>query len=182
MGIPVRAHLLPEAGDGKDRCDRDFAGVNRLFDSYLKQGNKTIQDATEIVAALQYGKKEGDGVINAAIEVVKPMDAVELEKSFSTAEFTKRVGKARDNMYYTEFEYSRSVSGTFTLTGVVCFAYYKFGKGVRLSSEDLEAIWPARPQLPVSTIIAGTTLGASGPHTNLSLRGARQTKSWMKRR
>ena len=31
VGIRIVSHLLPEAGDGKDRVDRDFAGVNQFF-------------------------------------------------------------------------------------------------------------------------------------------------------
>ena len=30
-GSHISAYLLPEACDGKDMCDRDFAGINRLF-------------------------------------------------------------------------------------------------------------------------------------------------------
>ena len=37
IGIQVVSHLLPETGDGKDRVDRDFTGVNKLFWSFLKQ-------------------------------------------------------------------------------------------------------------------------------------------------
>ena len=64
-----------------------------------------MQNAREIVAALEAGKREGDGVINCAISINRSMKVKKACASFSTAAFTSIVGKARDNMYYTEFSY-----------------------------------------------------------------------------
>ena len=59
VGLRVKCHLLPEAGDGKDRVDRDFAGINKLFWSYLKQPGASMQNAVEMTKALEYGKRAG---------------------------------------------------------------------------------------------------------------------------
>ena len=146
-GIKILAHLLPEAGDGKDRCDRDFAGVNALFNSWLKSPGASLQNAEEIVQALEAGRREGDGVTNCAIVVNRPSDAAAVTSSFKTKVFSDKVGKARDNMYYTEFHYSEdSVTGVLQLEHLSCFAYYKFGDGVKVSKEDMCAIWGKLPE------------------------------------
>jgi hypothetical protein len=125
VGIKVVCHLLPEAGDGKDRVDRDFAGVNKLFWSYLKQPGSSMQNAVEMVKALQYGRKEsGSGVTNCALKIDRSMKP----NGVDTAGFTKLVNKSRDNMYYTEFEYCRkNDGGGLELSGARFFSYYKMG-------------------------------------------------------
>ena len=62
----MTAHLLPEAGDGKDRCDRDFAGVNKLFDSWVKADRRVILSVDDICDAPEAGVTPG--VINCALE------------------------------------------------------------------------------------------------------------------
>ena len=69
VGLRVVTHLLPEAGDGKDRVDRDFAGVNNLFASHLKEVGASMQNAVEMTKALQAGRRKGDGVNNCALEI-----------------------------------------------------------------------------------------------------------------
>ena len=93
--LPVVAHLVPEAGDGKDRCDRDFNGVNQLFKSWLKQPKASIQNAREIVAALEAGKRKGDGVINCAIHINRPSGP---KSESSTAMFTSKVRSPNPNL------------------------------------------------------------------------------------
>ena len=58
-GFRITARLLPEAGDGKDRCDRDFAGCNLLFESWVKPEGRVMMTADDICAALEAGKKPG---------------------------------------------------------------------------------------------------------------------------
>ena len=54
-----------------------------------------------------------------------------------TAALSKLTGKIRDNMYYTEFEYTSSGR----LSGARFFAYYKTGDGVYLSAGQLKQLW-----------------------------------------
>ena len=68
-GIRINHHVLPEAGDGKDDCDRDFNGCNILFASYVKVDGRSMTNANEICEALEKGK--GHGVINCALAVSK---------------------------------------------------------------------------------------------------------------
>ena len=41
-GMKLLGHMLPEAGGGKDKCDRDFAGVNHLFNSWISQPGSSL--------------------------------------------------------------------------------------------------------------------------------------------
>ena len=149
-GIQIVSHLLPEAGDGKDRADRDFAGINTLFWSWLKQPGASMQNAIEMVQALEYGKKGGDGVINCALVVSRPVETTQVD----TAGFTKLTGKSRDNMYYTEFEY---VDGG--LSGARFYAYYKMGDGVYLAAAQLNQLWRGEVDVGTAEIVEG--VGAS---------------------
>lgn len=133
-GVKIVSHLLPEDGDGKDRADRDFAGINTLFWSWLKRPGASMQNAIEMVQALEYGKKKADGVINCALVISRPVETTHVD----TAAFTKLIGKSRDNMYYTEFEYTSGGSGC--LSGARFYAYYKMGDGVYLSVDQLKQI------------------------------------------
>ena len=100
-------HLLPEAGDGKDRVDRDFAGINKLFWSYLKQPGASMQNAVEMAQALEYGKKEGDGVVNCALEIVRSEQKV---PGVDTAAFTAAVGLAHVTTCITPSSSTRLVA------------------------------------------------------------------------
>ena len=82
VGIKVVSHLLPEAGDGKDRVDRDFAGVNRLFWAWLhvSRPGASMQNAEEMYQALEYGKKVGDGVVNCAVAIAHPPTKINLSR------------------------------------------------------------------------------------------------------
>ena len=60
-----------------------------------------MQNAEEMYKTLEYGKKVGDGVVNCAVSIAHPPTRTSVDTPASTA----LVGKARDNMYYTEFEY-----------------------------------------------------------------------------
>lgn len=156
VGIKVVSHLLPEAGDGKDRVDRDFAGVNRLFWSWLKRPGASMQNAVEMVQALQYGNKGGNGVVNSALLIDRSAGKT---RGVDTRKFTELVGKARDNMYYTEFEYSTpGVGGEIQLTGARFYSYYNMGAGVHLSADQIHGLWPNKPKIGSARIIAGDTL------------------------
>ena len=160
VGIKVVCHLLPEAGDGKDRVDRDFAGVNKLFASWLKQPGASMQNAVEMVKALEYGKKDkGSGVINCALEIDRSVTTT----GVNTAAFTKLVHKARDNMYYTEFGYGVAEGGGLFLSGARFYSYYKMGTGVHLTMAQMESLWPDQPELPSARIIYGDNLTSVQP-------------------
>ena len=156
VGIKVVSHLLPEAGDGKDRVDRDFAGVNRLFWAWLSRPGASMQNAEEMYKALEYGKKVGDGVVNCAVAIAHPPT----KTSVDAAAFTALVGKARDNMYYTEFEYDTLENGKIVLTGCRFYAYYKMGTGVYLNANQLKSLWPDKVQMEEATILCGDGVSA----------------------
>ena len=157
LGIKILCRLLPEAGDGKDRCDRDFAGVKKLLQSWLTRMEASVQNAVEIVEALEYGKKPGDGVVNCAIAINKP-DAAQ---GVNTTAFTRLVGKARDKIYYSEFEYEDGAGGELLLNGARFHAYYKIGAGVALDRAQLDSLWQNKPTIPQAQIIAGSQLGVT---------------------
>ena len=172
IGVKVNCHLLPEAGDGKDRADRDFAGVNILLQSWLKRRKASCQNATEIYEALQYGKRPGDGVTNCAVVINKPDHAPAVD----TVAFAKKVGKARDNMYYTEFNYVGKPDGTITLGGARFFAYYKMGEGVYLNRSELDQLWPDKPIIATAKIIAGSQVSAMVPVMKPKMERSREGK------
>ena len=64
-GFRITCQILPEAGDGKDRCDRDFAGVNKLSQSWVKVERRVMQTADDICDALE--AKQTPEVINCAL-------------------------------------------------------------------------------------------------------------------
>ena len=80
----------------------------------MEQHGASMQNAVEMVKALEYGKKDkGSGVINCALAI----DRSATTTGVNTAAFTKLVHKARDNMYYTEFEYGAAEDGGLFLSG-----------------------------------------------------------------
>ena len=172
-GLRVVCHLLHEAGDGKDRVDRDFAGINQLFWSYLKQPNASMQNAVEMAAALEYGRKPGDGVVNCALEIQRSEKKL---AGVNTEAFTKLVGKARDNMYYTKFEYKDGEDGAVVLTGARFYAYYEMGEGVLLSAAQLKDLWPDQPQIPPARIVYGSRLDDAGPQLKPKVELSRANK------
>jgi hypothetical protein len=157
VGVKITAHLLPEAGDGKDRVDRDFAGINTLFWSWLKRPGASMQNAVEMVEALEYGKNKGDGVVNCALQISRPAEM----EGVDTAKFSRLVGKARDNMYYSEFTYAEK-DGVLIVSGARFYAYYKMGTGVYLSAKQLQQLWLKRVPVGQARILAGSNLGDIG--------------------
>ena len=156
VGLRVVCHLLPEAGDGKDRVDRDFAGINQLFWSYLKQPGASMQNAVEMAKALDYGQKKGDGVVNCALEIARVEGKV---PSVDTEGFAVAVGKARDNMYYTKFEFTVDSDGSIKLAGARFYAYYEMGEGVHLDASALSKLWPGKRPTRSASIIYGASVG-----------------------
>ena len=154
VGIKVVSHLLPEAGDGKDRVDRDFAGVNRLFWAWLSRPGASMQNAEEMYQALEYGRKVDDGVVNCAVVINHPP----AKTSVNTGAFAQLTGKARDNMYYTEFEYGTDETGKIMLTGCRFYAYYKMGEGVYLDANQLKSLWPDKVKIERATMLCGPGL------------------------
>eukprot|EP00656_Telonema_subtile_P021542 TRINITY_DN2257_c0_g3_i2.p1 TRINITY_DN2257_c0_g3~~TRINITY_DN2257_c0_g3_i2.p1 ORF type:complete len:1156 (-),score=187.26 TRINITY_DN2257_c0_g3_i2:70-3537(-) len=172
-GLRVVCHLLPEAGDGKDRVDRDFAGINKLFWSYLKQPNASMQNAVEMATALEYGRKLGDGVVNCALEIQRSEKKL---VGVNTEAFTKLVGKARDNMYYTKFEYKRGEDGISALSGARFYAYYEMGTGVLLGTGELKLLWPNQARIPQARIVYGSTLDDASPQLKPKVEKSRANK------
>ena len=173
VGVKVICHLLPEAGDGKDRADRDFAGVNKLLQSWLKRRKASCQNATEIYEALEYGKRPGDGVTNCAVAINKPLDAPAVD----TVAFAKLVGKARGNMFYTGFIYAEaSDGGKISLAGARFFAYYKMGGGVCLNRSQLDALWPNKPMIATARVIAGKQASEVMPMMKPKMERSREGK------
>ena len=145
--------------DGKDRVDRDFVGINKLFWSYLKQPGASIQNAVEMTKAFEYGKRAGDGMVNCAIEIARLEGKL---VGMDTEAFTHLVGKARDNMYFTKSEYDSGPSGL-ALTGARFYAYYEMGEGVYLDAATLAALLPGKVKCPAGKIIYGAALEAALP-------------------
>ena len=65
-GFRITCQILPEAGDGKDQCDRDFAGVNKLFKSWVKVECRVMLTVDDICDVLE--AKKSPCVINCALE------------------------------------------------------------------------------------------------------------------
>ena len=131
-GFIIKEHTFPGAGDGKDRCERDFAGVNHVIDGYMKQDGAVMVCADDICAALESQKNDDpascEHINNCAQKTQGPTDAI--KKARKKALNTKRVAAlagsttsplSKENIYHYEFEYDPS--GNFQ--GVRLWAYYE---------------------------------------------------------
>lgn len=58
-GFRITSHLLPEVGGGKDRCDRDFTGCNKPFESWVKVDGRVRMTVDDICDALEAGAIPG---------------------------------------------------------------------------------------------------------------------------
>ena len=158
-GIRIKHHVLPEAGDGKDDCDRDFNGCNILFASYVKVDGRSMTNANEICEALERGK--GRGVINCALAVSKAAVAAPEFKP-DTSKFTKLVGKSKTNLFHTKFEYKED--GSFS--GFRFWVAFGFGEGKFVTAAQLgTCLAGTRPDLSTfkPIITYGTTLDECTP-------------------
>ena len=173
-GIRIKHHVLPEAGDGKDDCDRDFNGCNILFASYVKVDGRSMTNANEICEALERGK--GRGVINCALAVSKAAVAAPEFKP-DTSKFTKLVGKSKTNLFHTKFEYKED--GSFS--GFRFWVAFGFGEGKFVTAAQLgTCLAGTRPDLSTfkPIITYGTTLDECTPVLvdELKYRDSKKTK------
>ena len=168
-GFRITSHVLPEAGDGKDRCDRDFAGVNRLFDSWVKVDRRVMMTANDICSALEAGKTTG--VINCALQTERDKEEEQTWKdALDTGAFAQLAGKRKEDMFFTELVWEK-VGVAWKYTGMRFFAYHLMGTGKFLTAEQLEQVHPGpRPKVltyaPLITApesIAGTALVVADP-------------------
>jgi hypothetical protein len=127
-GFRVTAHLLPEAGDGKDRCDRDFAGCNRLFESWVVVEGRVMATADDITAALEAGKKPG--VINCTVQTERDATTEKVWKDKNdTSLFAKLAGKKKEDMFHCEIVWEQGLGGAWASKGMRFYAYHQMGKG-----------------------------------------------------
>ena len=149
-GFRITSHILPEAGDGKDRCDREFAGVNRLFDSWVKADRRVMMTANDICAALEAGKTSG--VINCALQTQRNKDEEKVWKdALDTSAFARIAGKRKEDMFYTEIVWQQhDTNHHWESTGMRFFAYHLMGSGKFLTNEQLQQVHP-RPRPPQCT-------------------------------
>jgi hypothetical protein len=160
-GFRITNQLLPEAGDGKDRCDRDFAGCNLLFDSWVKPIGRVMMTADDICAALEAVKQPG--VINCALQTQRDKVSEKVWKDKNdTGIFAQMAGKKKEDTVFLELVWSNK-GEDWVFIGVRLFAYHQMGKGKFLSKADLDKIHPG-PRPPISKyephITAGTGLAA----------------------
>ena len=172
-GFKIKNHTFPEAGDGKDRCDRDFAGVNNVIDGYMKQEGTVMVCADDICTALESQKQDDPAayghIINCALKIQRPTAAVKKarKKALNTKRFATLAGSAlspmsKENMYHFEFAYDPSGS----CQGVRAWAYYEpKAAGRYITMEQLLSCWKCDVQkmseyFPIIT--AGTDL-ITGP-------------------
>ena len=147
------AHMLPEAGGGKDKCDRDFAGCNQLFDSWISQPGRSMMNANEICQALEAGKTAG--VSNCALQIQrdKPNEKAWKDKC-DTGTFAKLVGKSKDNLFYMELvwddawsnaerrqELDETTAWPVLFKGIRFFAYQGMGAGKFVTATELRTVW-----------------------------------------
>ena len=66
LNFKIVDHVFPEAGDGKDWCDRDFAGINNVIDGFMKVPDSKMTNANEIVIVLD-SPREHDPTANAGV-------------------------------------------------------------------------------------------------------------------
>lgn len=153
-GLLITDHILPEAGDGKDDCDRDFNGCNILFASYVKVDGNIMTNADEICTALEQGK--GSGVINCALVVSKVSEGAP-GVDVDTKKFAKLCGKSKGNLFHTKFEYEED--GTFA--GYRFWVAFGFAVGKFLTAAEIQSClagtWP-NMNTYVPYITCGTTL------------------------
>ena len=132
-GFRITRQILPEAGDGKDRCDRDFAGVNKLFKSWVKVERRVMQTADDICDALE--AKKSPGVISCALETQRDKTKEKIwTGGLDTSKFALLAGKKKEDMFFTEIIWEQS-SGGWEYKGMRFFAYHLMGSGVFLSKE-----------------------------------------------
>ena len=157
-GIAIENQIYPEAGDGKDDCDRDFNGCNILFSSWVKVDNRTMKNANEICDALEAGR--GKGVINCALQI-QPGQEKECESE--TKAFTALTGKAKENIFHCKFEYNSDGE----LAGYRFWTAFGFGKGQYVSAQELKekVLGDKAPNVGTYTpiITRGTTLESCSP-------------------
>ena len=156
-GFRVADHLLPEAGDGKDRCDRDFAGVNKLFDSWVKVERRVMLTADDICDALEAGKTTG--VTNCSLQTQRDKSQEKAWKEgLDTALFAQQVGKKREDLFYIKIEWKQD-GQQWVFQGMTFFAYHEMGTGKFLSHQQLQTILPgSRP--PVLSYVPFITRGS----------------------
>jgi hypothetical protein len=176
-GFRVTAHLLPEAGDGKDRCDRDFVGVNKLFDSWVKADRRVMLSADDICDALETGVTPG--VINCALETQRDEAAEKVWKdNLNTGRFAEVVGKKKEDLFYIDLVWEEGETG-WQCIGMRFFCYHEMGTGKLISTEQLREVHPG-PKPPVLTytpnITRGTTVDGSKVATEVKIEMSREHK------
>ena len=176
-GFRITCQILPEAGDGKDRCDRDFAGVNKLFQSWVKVERRVMQTADDICDALE--AKQTPGVINCALQTQRDKAKEKVwTGALDTAKFAKLAGKKKEDMFYTEVVWKED-DGGWKYEGMRFFAYHLMGQGVFLSKEQLLQVHPG-PLPPIATymprITKGTLLEGIEPAIDVKVEASRPHK------
>ena len=155
-GMKLLGHMLPEAGGGKDKCDRDFAGVNHLFNSWISQPGSSMMNADEICQALEAGKTPG--VINCSINVQRDHEKEKQWKdACDTGKLAKLVGKSKDNLFYMHIVWDDGAHNATAqhmmsdamwpvgFKGIRFFAYEGMGEGKFLSAAELRGVWQCDP-------------------------------------
>ena len=185
-GVRIKSHILPEAGDGKDRCDRDFAGVNKLFESWVKVDGRVMVTADDICDALEAGVNPG--VINCALEIQRDAAKEKLwAGEVDTAKFSQMVGKKKEDLFYTEVVWEKKCDNDgvvdWCFSGLRFHAYHSMGSGKFLSCKDIDAIWgESRPTIASYKphITRGTTLAEAAPAKELKIEHHREHKKRIK--
>ena len=171
LNFKIVDHIFPEAGDGKDWCDRDFAGINNVIDGFMKAPDSKMTNANEIVIVLDSPNEKDPnanaGVANCALKIERPAQAVSDKwreslntKRFSELAGSKTVKMSKQNMYHFKFQYSSS-----GFVGLRCWAYYEpRAEGKFISKEELYSCWPCDfPKLSEFTPIITAGAQLTGP-------------------
>ena len=117
LSFRLLGHLFPEAGGGKDLCDRDFADINRLFNSFLKQPGASLRTADDFVEALDALPQTM--VLSCAVKFAKPPEEV-------------KKARAKDALFFIHYEGGRhgrmDRDASLGPQGHRCWQIYRCGK------------------------------------------------------
>ena len=177
VGFRITAQLLPEAGDGKDRCDRGFAGVNKLFDSWVKVDRRVMLCADDICDTLEV--RATPGVINCALQTQRDGASEKLWKAkLYTSRFAELVGKKKEDLFYIDLVWEEH-EAVWLCVGMRFFCYHGMGSGKYNTVEQLKGVHPG-PKLPVLAysphITRGTTVSGSKAATEVKIEMGRGHK------
>ena len=180
LSFRLLGHLFPEAGGGKDLCDRDFADINRLFNSFLKQPGASLRTADDFVEALDALPQTM--VLNCAVKFAKPPEEVKKAraKALKTAVFATAAGcakdkKSKDALFFIHYE--EDDMGAWT--GMRVWGHKGIGAGKFIGVEKLKSMWPVEwPDMSnmAITFTAGATPSNVVPVTRLKIFPGREHK------